>query len=182
MKQGDVLATIVDISRLRLRFKVSEGESLRAQKGQPVAFRVNALGNTRFEGRIYHVGEVADPGTRQVEVMAWVANPGVLKPGFFVEVELASDTHTAATVVPERAVQASEEGFVTYVVEDGKAKSRKVEIGVRTGDGAVEILGGLRQGETVIVEGNDRVGDGVPVTVAGAPAAAPPATAGGGSR
>ena len=46
--RGDVLATIVDISRLRLRFKVSEGESLRAVKDQAVAFRVNALGNQRF--------------------------------------------------------------------------------------------------------------------------------------
>ena len=37
--------------------------------------------------RIYHVGEVADPATRQVEVLAWVKNPGVLKPGFFAEVD-----------------------------------------------------------------------------------------------
>jgi len=168
VKQGDVLSTIVDISRLRLRFKVSEGESLRAGRNQPVTFTVSSLGNARFEGRIYHVGEVADPATRQVEVLAWVSNPGVLKPGFFAEVGLASETHSSAIVVPERAVQASERGFVTYVVEDGKARARKVAIGVRTGDGAVEILGGLKPGEIVVVEGNDRVGDGVAVTVSGA--------------
>jgi multidrug efflux system membrane fusion protein len=173
VKQGDVLSTIVDISRLRLRFKVSEGESLRAGRDQPITFKVSSLGNARFEGRIYHVGEVADPATRQVEILAWVTNPGVLKPGFFAEVELASETHKSAVVVPERAVQASERGFVTYVVEEGKARARKVEIGVRTGDGGVEILGGLKPGEIVVVEGNDRVGDGVPVTVAGAATVAP---------
>jgi multidrug efflux system membrane fusion protein len=185
VKQGDVMATIVDISRLRLRFKVSEGESLRAGKDQPVTFRVSALGNARFEGRIYHVGEVADPATRQVEILAWVKNPGVLKPGYFAEVELASETHKAATVVPERAVQASERGFVTYVVEDGKARARKVEIGVRTGDGGVEILAGLKGGETIVVEGNDRVADGVAVAVAGAPpsgAASPGAAAAGAAQ
>jgi RND family efflux transporter MFP subunit len=179
VKQGDILATIVDISRLRLRFKVSEGESLRAGRDQTVTFKVSALGNARFEGRIYHVGEVADPATRQVEILVWVKNPGVLKPGFFAEVELASETHEAATIVAERAVQASERGFVTYVVEDGKARARRVEIGVRTGDGAVEILGGLKAGEIVVVEGNDRVADGVPVTVlAGAAPATAPATPG----
>jgi multidrug efflux pump subunit AcrA (membrane-fusion protein) len=68
-------------------------------------------------------------------------------------------------------VQASEQGFVADAVEVGKARVRKVEIGVRTGDGLVEILGGLKAGEVVVVEGNDRVADGVPVTVAG-PAAA----------
>ena len=172
VKQGDVLSTIVDISRLRLRFKVSEGESLRAGRDQPISFKVSSLGNARFEGRIYHVGEVADPATRQVEILAWVTNPGVLKPGFFAEVELASETHKSAVVVPERAVQASERGFVTHVVEDGKARARKVEIGVRTGDGGVEILGGLKPGEIVVVEGNDRVADGVAVTVAGASPAA----------
>lgn len=172
VRQGDVLSTIVDISRLRLRFKVSEGESLRAGRDQPISFKVSSLGNARFEGRIYHVGEVADPATRQVEILAWVTNPGVLKPGFFAEVELASETHKSAVVVPEPAVQASERGFVTYVVEDGKARARKVEIGVRTGDGGVEILGGLKPGETVVVEGNDRVADGVAVTVAGASPAA----------
>ena len=180
VRQGDVLATIVDISRLRLRFKVSEGESLRAAKGQGIAFRVNALGDQRFEGTIYHVGEVADPATRQVEVLAWVKNPGVLKPGFFAEVELASETHAAATVVPERAVQASEQGFVTYVVEGGKAKTRRVEIGVRTGDGLVEILSGLKKGETVVVEGNDRIADGAAVTVAGAGGGPAASTAPGG--
>jgi RND family efflux transporter MFP subunit len=180
VKQGDVLSTIVDISRLRLRFKVSEGESLRAGRNQPITFKVSSLGNARFEGRIYHVGEVADPATRQVEVLAWVTNPGVLKPGFFAEVELASETHKSAIVVPERAVQASERGFVTFVVEDAKARARKVEIGVRTGDGGVEILGGLKPGEIVVVEGNDRVADGVDVVVAvaGAPPAAGPAAAG----
>jgi multidrug efflux system membrane fusion protein len=179
VRQGDVLSTIVDISRLRLRFKVSEGESLRAGRDQPISFKVSALGNARFEGRIYHVGEVADPATRQVEVLAWVDNPGVLKPGFFAEVELASETHESAIVVPERAVQASERGFVTYVVEDGKARARKVEIGVRTGDGGVEILGGLKPGEIVVVEGNDRVGEGIAVTVAGAES---PFPAAGGAR
>src|SRR5688500_2433214 len=172
VKQGDVLSTIVDISRLRLRFKVSEGESLRAGRDQPISFKVSSLGNARFEGRIYHVGEVADPATRQVEILAWVKNPGVLKPGFFAEVELASETHKSAIVVPERAVQASEQGFVTYVVEDGKARARKVEIGVRTGAGGVEILGGLKPGEIVVVEGNDRVADGIAVSIAGRSAAA----------
>src|SRR5205085_12458792 len=79
VKAGNVLATIVDISRLRLRFKVSEGESLRARPGQAVGFRVAALGHAEFTAQIYHVGEVADPSTRQVEVLAWVKNPGVLK-------------------------------------------------------------------------------------------------------
>jgi membrane fusion protein, multidrug efflux system len=199
VKSGHIIATLVDLSRLRLRFKVSEGESLRARTGQAVTFRVGALGATDFTAAIYHVGGVADPATRQVEVMAWVQNPGVLKPGFFAEVSLASETRKGATVVPEAAVQASERGFVAYVVENEKARLTPVSVGLRTGTGVVEILSGLTPGQTVVVEGSDRLADGVPVqAVAGAasgsgaagperagtaPAAAPSAAAPtGGSR
>lgn len=163
VKMGAVLATLVDTSRLRLRFKVSEAESLRAVKGQAVAFKVGALGTTEFPATIYHVGEIADPGTRQVEVLAWVRNPGVLKPGFFAEVTLATETRKGALVVPEGAIQASERGFVTYVVEAGKARVRPVQIGLRTGTGVVEIVSGVKAGETVVIEGSDRLADGAAV-------------------
>lgn len=166
IQPGAVMATIVDTSRLRLRFKVSEGESLRARKGQTVTFQVQSLRETAFPATIYHVGEMADPATRQVEVLAWVKNPGVLKPGFFAEVSLASESRKAATVVPESAVQASEQGFVSYVVKDGKAELRPIRIGLRTGTGVVEILSGLQAGDTVVVEGSDRLANGVPVQVA----------------
>ena len=166
IRYGAVLATIVDNSRLRLRFKVSEGESLRARTGQTVTFHVQSLGQTDFPATIYHVGEVADPTTRQVEVLAWVKNPGVLKPGFFAEVSLASESRKAATVVPESAVQASEQGFVSYVVKEGKAEVRPIRIGLRTGTGVVEILSGLQPGDIVVVEGSDRLANGMPVQVA----------------
>lgn len=173
VKTGNILATLVDTSRLRLRFKVSDGESLRARAGLPVQFRVSALGDTTFQGQIYHVGEVADPSTRQVEVLAWVKNPGVLKPGFFAEVDLASETRAGAVVVPERAVLASERGFVAYVVDGNTARVRPLKLGIRTGDGGVEILSGVAPGERVVVEGSDRLSDGMEVQVAAAPGAAP---------
>ena len=172
VKTGDVLATIVDVSRLRLRFRVSEAESLRARPDQTVRFRVASLGVREFLATIYHVGDLADPATRQVEVMAWVKNPGELKPGFFAEVTLASETRRGALVVPEGAVQASEKGFVTYVVEDGKARLRPIQIGLRTGRGQVEIVSGLKAGDVVVAEGSDRLTDGLPVQVTAAPAAA----------
>jgi len=163
VRAGDVLATIVDARRLRLRFKVSEGESLLAREGGHVSFRVASLGPRMFDALIYHVGGVADPGTRQVEVLAWVDGDAELKPGFFAEVRRAGETRRDAIVVPETAVQASEQGFVTYVVRDGRAEARPIELGLRTGNGAVEILSGLEPGETVVTEGSDRLADGVQV-------------------
>ena len=170
---GTMLATLVDPRRLQLRFKVSESESLKAKDDQAVTFRVGSLGGKEFTARVYHVGNVADAATRQVEILAWVDNPGVLKPGFFAEVTLATETRAGAVVISEGAVQASERGFVVYVVEDGKAVERAVRIGLRTGEGAVEIVSGLALGEVIVVEGSDRLANGMPVQAVEAPTAQP---------
>ncbi len=168
VRTGTNLATLVDLSRLRLRFRVSETESLKARKGQTPEFTVAATGDRQFTAQIYHVGEVADPTSRQVEVLAWVKNPGVLKPGFFAEVTLPSDSKKDAIVVPETAIQASDRGFVAFAIVDGKAVVRQVEIGPRTGGGEVEILSGLKAGEIIVFEGSDRIANGVAVTTEGA--------------
>jgi multidrug efflux system membrane fusion protein len=163
LRPGTVLATIVDVSRLRLRFKISEGESLRVAEGQNVTFRVAPLGPRDFVGQVYHVGEVADPATRQVEVLAWVRNPGELKPGFFAEVSFDAGIRENAVVIPEGAIKASENGFVAFIVADGKAIRRPIGIGMKTEDGLVEVLSGLSGNETVVVEGSDLLADGVAV-------------------
>jgi membrane fusion protein, multidrug efflux system len=163
VRTGTVLATIVDVSRLRLRFKVSEGESLRAREGGRLGFRVAPLGPRDFGARIYHVGRVADPTTRQVEVLAWVDPADELKPGFFAEVTLEGEKKAGALVVPESAIQASERGFVAYVVKEKTAHARAVDLGLRTGTGVVEILSGLEKGEVVVSEGSDRLADGMAV-------------------
>jgi len=163
VRTGTVLATIVDVSRLRLRFKVSEAESLRARESGRLSFSVAPLGPRDFGARIYHVGRVADPTTRQVEVLAWVDAAHELKPGFFAEVTLAGERKQDALVVPESAIQASERGFVTYVVKQNTARLRPVGLGLRTGTGVVEILSGLEAGEVVVSEGSDRLADGMAV-------------------
>ncbi|MBX7183610.1 MAG: efflux RND transporter periplasmic adaptor subunit, partial [Vicinamibacteria bacterium] len=162
-------------------FRVSETESLHAQKGQVAKFKVAATGDREFGATIYHVGQVADPTSRQVEVLAWVQNPGVLKPGFFAEVSLPSESKKDAIVVPETAIQASDRGFVAFVIVDGKAVVRQVEIGPRTGGGDVEILTGLNPGETIVFDGADRIANGVAVspTTGALPGAPRPGGAGG---
>src|SRR6266511_3943168 len=154
----------------------SQGENARLSAAVAVARAALGIAQQNFhkaEVRAPHAGSVADPTTRQVEVLAWVKNPGVLKPGFFAEVTLAGESRKEAIVVPEGAVQASEQGFVTYVVENGKARLRPIEIGLRTGTGVVEILSGVKAQEMVVIEGSDRLADGIDVQpVAASPVAA----------
>ena len=69
VRVGNVLATIVDASRLRLRFKVSEAESLRAEVGGSVTSASPPWARATSPRRSTTSGEIADTTTRQVEVL-----------------------------------------------------------------------------------------------------------------
>jgi multidrug efflux system membrane fusion protein len=60
-------------------------------------------------------------------------------------------------------------------VEGNKARLRPLQLGIRTGDGGVEILSGVTAGEKLVVEGSDRLADGIEVQTAGPEGARTPA-------
>lgn len=172
VRAGDPLAEIVDRSRLRVRFRVTEAESVRLHTGQPLRFRVPSLAEQEHAGVLVHVDETANPVSRMVECLGEVSAPAPhLKPGFFVTASVDVATGEAL-VVPEASLRPSEQGWVVYVVTEGKAERRAVRLGLRTKDGRVEVLEGLEPGAALIVEGANVVGPGALVEPR-VPAAAP---------
>jgi membrane fusion protein, multidrug efflux system len=166
VKAGDPIATLVDASRLRLRFSVSDQESVHLKLGQKVTFRVKAFGARGFEAALFHVDAAADATTRMVDCLATVADPDpALKPGFFAQVAVEVARAGASIVVPEGALLPTEKGFVAFVEKDGKASRRLVQLGLHTKAGQVEILDGLAAGERLLVHGAQSLDDGVPVEI-----------------
>lgn len=166
----DVIATLIDTRRLRLRFKVSESESVRLRDGMEVSFTTAAWPGRGFGAVIFHVSSSAEPASRMVEVLARIENPDPdLKPGFFAEVKAAVDSRKGALLVPERAVLATDRGFVVFEVIDGVARLRPVTLGLRTGDGAVEVTSGLTREAVVVTDGGAILKDGSTVVDAAAP-------------
>jgi membrane fusion protein (multidrug efflux system) len=101
---------------------------------------------------------------------------GELRPGMFVKARVKGDTRPNAIVVPQKAVQETDNGHVVYLVNpDGKAEVRPVIVGEWVGNDWI-IKQGLKAGEQVIVDGFQRLRPGAPVkAVAATPAAAPAA-------
>ena len=87
-------------------------------------------------------------------------------PGATVDAEVVLAVRRGAVVVPETAVVLRPAGSVVYVIEDGRARARRVRTGLRR-DGLVEIAAGLAAGETVAVDGAAFLSDGAPVRVRG---------------
>lgn len=166
VNQGDMIALMVQSDPLRLRFTVPESRIARLSRDMRLNFAVPAYGGLSFTGTVYDIGAFADQETREVICWARVTNPdSVLKPGFFAHVNLEVDSKAEAIVVPLSAILPTEQGMTAYVIEDGIARRRPVETGLNVTGDAIEILGGIKPDEQLVVEGMNALQDGVPVRV-----------------
>jgi membrane fusion protein, multidrug efflux system len=167
VQAGAVLATLLRREPLLLRFSVPEAEVTRMKPGMPLRFTVRAEGGS-YTARISHVGAAAEARSRMVRVVAEVGGEEARapRPGAFATVTVPVETAVAAPVIPQTAVRPSERGFLVFVVEDGKARERVVEPGLRTADGKLEVRRGLRPGELLVVRGAEALKDGASVRIA----------------
>lgn len=157
------LTTLQTADPQRVAFQVPERYAARIEVGQNVDFRVAAV-ERRFSGRVDFVDPVVQVPARTILVKAQVANPDrALLPGMFVEARLVVEVRPEAIVVPEDAILPLEGRNFVWVVEEGRADRREVELGVRT-PGFVEIRQGMSPGEQVVVGGLQQLREGAPVT------------------
>jgi multidrug efflux system membrane fusion protein len=175
---GTPIATVVDRSRLLLRFSVPAGDAAPLARDLAVAFQVPGDPAAHAAGIIL-VADAADPATRLVPVVALVApaEAAGLRPGAFASVTVDLPPGAPQLLVPDLAVKPSQRGFLAYVVEDGKdgpvARERVVQIAGRTRDDRVVVSAGLTAGERVVRRGAEALRDGAPLTIAAAEAVQP---------
>ncbi|MCA8910351.1 MAG: efflux RND transporter periplasmic adaptor subunit [Planctomycetes bacterium] len=171
---GTVIARLLRRDPMLLRFAVSEDQASQLKPGLAATFSLSGE-KREYHATLTHVAASADQTTRMVEVIAEVApeDAGELTPGTFIRVTVPVGSRKNAPTVPETAVRASEQGFLVYVVEDGKAHQRVIEIGLRTADGRIEVKSGLAVDEDVVVRGAEALREGVDVRVVGGEGAAP---------
>ncbi|MEE7455254.1 efflux transporter periplasmic adaptor subunit [Methylorubrum populi] len=115
-------------------------------------------------GRLLFTDVSVDPGTGQVSLRATFPNPkGALLPGTYVRVRIAHGVNADAVVVPAQAIQRSSAGEAqAYVVADGKTVLRPLRTGALTDAGWI-VEEGLKPGETVVVEGFQKIQPGMAV-------------------
>ena len=163
---GTPIATVSDISRIKLDFTVPETRLAMIREGQPIRATASAYPDQPFTGTIATIDPVIDPATRAVRVRAILPNPDrMLKPGMLLTVSVVA-RQRQSLAVPELAVVGDGEDRFLFLVAHRKAKRVKVSTGIRQ-NGLVEILGGVKPGETVVTDGVVKLTDGVPVRLPG---------------
>lgn len=151
---GRELFTLVNISRIQVHASVLESEIGKMQVGREVDLKFSAYPGRVFKGKVSAISPIVNPEYKTCKVFIDVENPKEeLKPGMHAEVEIAAEIHKNKLLVPQDSILTRSQRRLLFVVEDGLAKWRYVEIGLENEDYA-EILDGVEAGEQVIVEGH----------------------------
>lgn len=166
VSKGQMLTTLIDGDPMKAEFRVPERYLIWVREGQRIELSIAAYPAERFGGEVYFVDPQIDEATRTVLVKAKLPNfDGKLRRGMFANLQLVVHVRDRALTVPESALMMQGESASVYVAGDsGAVELRPVTVGVRLA-GEVEILKGIAPGETVIVEGIQKVGPGASVTV-----------------
>jgi membrane fusion protein (multidrug efflux system) len=149
---GTALATIRDVSHLKLDFSVPEKYSREIKPGVKVQFTVQGDEN-KYGATVIATEQGIETGTRNLNGRALVDNNSTsLIPGAFATVELSLGQDKGALMVPTQAVIPQERTKQLIIAKNGRAKFVTVKTGVRNVS-SVEVVSGLNSGDTVVITG-----------------------------
>jgi RND family efflux transporter MFP subunit len=144
------LVQLAQDNLLRLRFPVPEAETPLIENGRQVEVTVSALNRT-FVGTVTRSAWQIDRSTRTMTTEVDVENPqGVIKAGMYAYVKLPLQIAKQTLAVPLQALTTGDQPTVFVWTKDGQLQERIVKVGIRSADKA-EILGGLQEGDAVVV-------------------------------
>jgi membrane fusion protein (multidrug efflux system) len=174
------LFVVEDLDTLILRINVPERELSKLSVGQVAELGFDAVPGRTFAGKIALISPYVNPDTATFEVRIRVTDAdALLRPGMFARVAIVYERKPDALQIPRTALLDGDGPPKVFVVQEGKAMERAVQLGLSNG-AMIEVVSGLKDGEQVVVVGQGAVKPGAAVRIVNTPArpaAVAPATA-----
>lgn len=147
---------LADLSTVWIEAFVHESNYslLAGSRGGTVELHTPAYPDRVFEGQVFYTGDIVDPKSRGIKLLAKAKNPNrSLKPGMFVEVNINSRSSRKTPHITRDALLSDDDDTFVYV-QTGPDEFRRREVTVSSDDNPnAEVLSGLKAGEKVVVEG-----------------------------
>ncbi|MDD5306818.1 MAG: efflux RND transporter periplasmic adaptor subunit [Deltaproteobacteria bacterium] len=151
---GDTPYEITDLGVVWVLADAYETDLPRVRVGMQASLTVQAYPDQPFEGKVVFIDPLLDPKTRTTKVHMHFPNPtGVLMPEMFGDVTLEGTQREGLRIPTDAVVPSGVRNVVFVALGDGKFEPREVRLGARTGD-QVEVLGGITEGEQVVMRAN----------------------------
>ncbi len=173
---GTPVATLVDLSRVRIFAGVTAREAARLAAGSTARVSFADLGGAIFEATLQSVGRVAMSGDGTYGIELWMDDAdGRMRDGLVAQIDLP-DPDVTPRLIAKRAALLRRDGQPEVFIVEGQGESavarrRPVRTGRSQGQW-VEILDGLEEGDRVIWDGQFALADGTSVLIDGAETAA----------
>ncbi len=167
IRENTPVATIVQMTPLKLKTAIQEKHASLIKPGQAVEFDVEAFLNTKFKGKIAYVSPSVDQATRTFAVEALVDNSDrQLKPGFFAKGVVLTRVDESVLAVPADAISTLAGVSTVYVIDSGKARQQQITLGARQNK-LVEVTTGLKGDEVLATTNLSQLATGVSVQTGG---------------
>jgi len=167
VKLGDPLFKLVGMQELRVHLLLPEAASTRIKPGLKVVLSPPAAPERLLEARIDEIRPTLGVNNRALNAIVKIRGDGSLfRGGGTVNARIVTSQLDGALMVPEQSVVLRPAGKVVYAIENGTARQRVVETGMRQ-DGLQQIIKGLNAGETVAADGAGFLTDGAAIAVRG---------------
>jgi len=159
-----VVAKLTKISPLKVEFSVNESQANEIKPGTQLVFKVDNDLNS-YNASVYAVEPQLDEKTFSLKARALYPNTdGKIKPGQSATIEIELSKIEQAIVIPAIAAIAEMGRDIAYIYDNGKAKRVTITKGLRTAS-SVQIVDGLRAGDTLLVTGVMQLRDDMPVKI-----------------
>jgi membrane fusion protein, copper/silver efflux system len=154
VQPGTELFEIADLTKVWVAADVYEYEIERVKVGQRASISVPALPGQTFTGRVSFLFPTVNSGSRTLQARLEFANSGLrLRPGMYADVTLDLGAVEGLVAPTEAVVDTGEVQYLFVAREGGRFEPRRVRLGAR-GDGKVQVLEGVNEGETVVTTAN----------------------------
>ena len=165
LKKGAAAATVADFSRARVRAGVTAAEAQRLAEAETAQVALDDLGGRRFKGLINSVARISDPATGTYAVEIWLEGKDApLREGMLATVHLPYVSNADHLAVPSAAAFRRRGVLHVFLVQDGRARLTTISAG-RANSKLIEVVEGLRENQTVVIDGQFALRDGAPVNV-----------------
>ncbi len=163
---GQRIVTLADIKTVKVIVPVAEKYGARVAVGTHARITVDTFKDKQFEAKVYSVYPALDEHTHTIQVEIRLKNDELLlKPGMFARVTLITKRKENVVVVARDVILGGKiDKHYVYVVQDGIAHKRFVEVGIAEA-ARYEITDGLEAGQTLVVNGMNYLEDGAKVEV-----------------
>lgn len=159
------LVTLVHMDTLKVLASVLEKDIALVKPGMKAKIFTEAYPEQPFEGTIVRMNKALDLATRTLQTEIDIPNPGrLLKPGMFARIEVALKEKPNALAVPREAVLEEGGKQFVFVVEGNQAFRKPIVTGIEQ-DQLIEVVEGLKDGDKIVVRGQESIRDGSTIRV-----------------